>query len=213
MSNPWHLPAVLHILSQLRPLRVLDIGVGLGTYGFMVRQFMDIGHERLKREEWLLTIDGIEIFEPYRNPVWGYAYNEIMMGDVREKLRDCGNYDVILCNDVLEHFPEDEVSKLVASMLEHAPVVIATTPNREWPQGVWAGNEAETHHCVVEAATIPCCVGGLVTGPTSCYVAARDADKARLVREAIATCPQLAPSLSTRLGHRIKRKVQRLLDR
>lgn len=211
MSNPWHLAPVLHYVSALQPKRVLDVGVGLGTYGFMIRQYLDIGHERLDRANWQLTIDGVEIFEPYRNAVWDFAYNRIHMGDVLDLLPSLESYDVILCNDVLEHFEKDKAVALVNSLLRLAPVVIATTPNREWPQGTWAGNEAETHLCLLGAEDMPHLVGQQTTGPTSCFVSANTPAAIEMMRKADLSCPRLTGSKSSTLGHRIQSKLQRML--
>jgi hypothetical protein len=213
MSNPWHLPAVLQFVQQLQARSVLDIGVGLGTYGFMVRQFADIACGRLRRDEWLVKIDGIEIFEPYRNPVWDYAYDAVRIGDVRDMLGSTGPYDVILCNDVLEHFPKQEAVDLIERLLDHAPVVIATTPASDWPQGPWGGNDAETHHCTLAPADIPHLAAVLHTGVTNCYLISKTPEKTALIGGIAWNCPLVAPSpresapgpgLRARLAHRMR---------
>ena len=70
LSDVWHIPAVMHFVRAAAPTRVLDVGIGMGNFGLLVRQYGDIGNERLSREQWKLRIDGIELFEPYRNPAW-----------------------------------------------------------------------------------------------------------------------------------------------
>ena len=114
VSNFLHLPAVVHLAISLRPHRVLDIGIGLGTYGFMIRQFSDIAAGRLSKTEWSTVIDGIEIFETYRNPIWEYYYDQVFIGDAKTILPTLDKYDVVLCNDVLEHFDLADAAALLS---------------------------------------------------------------------------------------------------
>src|SRR6266545_2972723 len=104
VSNPWHAPVVLHLVLAVHPTSILDVGIGLGTYGFLLRQYLDITRGNLDRNRWEVRIDGIEVFGGYKNPVWDYAYDSVLLGDVRSLLANIGRYDVILCNDILEHF-------------------------------------------------------------------------------------------------------------
>lgn len=170
LSNPEHIPAVLHFVQACEPRAILDIGIGTGSYGLLLRQSLDIGHGRVQPTEWQVRIDGVEIFEGYRNPVWSYAYSQVLMGDVRQHLPRLGAYDLALCNDVLEHFPREEARQLVRTLLTRAKVLIATTPNRHYPQGAWGGNEAETHHCLLDRSDFPGLVAEIRTGVTTCYV-------------------------------------------
>lgn len=193
LSNPEHIPAVLHFAQAIQPASVLDVGVGTGSYGLLLRQGLDIGCGRIRPETWQVRIDGVEIFEDYRNPVWGYAYNRVLMGDVRALLPDLGAYDIILCNDVLEHFPREEARSLIGTLLERGRVLIATTPNREYPQGAWGGNEAETHHALLGPADFNGLVAQVVTGVTTCYVCTRHREQVYPLLLAADRCPQLTP--------------------
>jgi hypothetical protein len=178
LSNSEHIPAVLHFVHACEPRAILDVGIGTGSYGLLLRQGLDIGYGRVQPAEWQVRIDGVEIFEGYRNPVWSYAYSQVLMGDVRQHLPRLGAYDVVLCNDVLEHFPREEARQLVRTLLAQARVLIATTPNREYPQGAWGGNEAETHHCLLDRSDFHGLVAEITTGVTTCYVCT---DRAELI--------------------------------
>lgn len=212
LSNPWHLPAVLHFVAALQPKSVLDVGVGTGTYGFMIRQHMDIAHERLLPSQWELLIDGLEIFEPYRNPLWSFAYNSVFVGDARETLPQRGNYDVIVCNDVLEHLAKSEAVKLAETMLRHAPVAIITTPNFDCPQDNWGGNEAERHLCVLRAHDLPSVVAKQDTTMTSLFVLSRSPSHVRLVKTANDHVPRVCapprPSFAARVGRKFLRQLR-----
>lgn len=155
VSNPQHLPALIHLVSALQPRRVLDVGIGTGSLGLLARQTLDICYGRIEPAEWEITIDGVEIFEGYRNPVWHYAYTQVHLGDIRELLPSLERYDLVCCCDVLEHFEHAEARRIIRGLLEHSQVLLATTPNRLIPQEAWGGNEAERHLSLVNRKDFP----------------------------------------------------------
>jgi len=187
-SNYLSIPAVLHFATAFKPARVLDAGVGMGAYGLLLRQHLDIALERVERSEWKLQLDGIEIFEGYRNPVWGYVYDRVTMGDIRTIKLGHG-YDLALCADVLEHMPREEARRVVDRLLEAATVVIITTPNVFLEQGAWGGNESERHHCLLSASDFPHLVASNKTGLTTCFVCCRDPKLALQLRRVARGCP------------------------
>lgn len=204
VSNTLHLPTVIHFVESVEHHRVLDVGIGTGSYGFMLRQFLDISQERVAPESWEVTIDGIEVFEGYRNPVWEYAYDRVVIGDAREALDRVGQYDVVVCCDVLEHFDQAEARAIIAKCLQHGTALIATTPNGAWEQGAWGGNEAERHRCVVTEHDFPNLAAVVRTGATSCYVASNDPKtRAQLERAAIGS-----PAVINTFGQLFARKLR-----
>lgn len=202
------MPTVIHFATAARPQRVLDVGVGMGAFGFMLRQYLDVVHERVAKPDWKIHIEGAEIFAGYENPIWSYAYDKVHMGDIRELLTGLGEFDVIICSDVLEHFPRDEARSLSSAFLKQAPILIATTPIGEYPQGAWGGNEAETHHCVLDRHDFPDLVAAVNTVGTACYVSAVGESSKRLMRDAARCCPTVRLSPARRLAGRILRKLQ-----
>lgn len=206
LSNPEHIPVVLHYVRACRPRRILDVGIGTGSYGLLMRQSLDIGYGRVQRAEWQVKIDGVEIFEGYRNPVWDYAYTSVRMGDIRQLLPQLGSYDLVLCNDVLEHFPRNEARALVQTLLIQAKVLIATTPNCDYPQGAWGGNEAETHHCLLDQTDFAGLVATTVTGVTTCYVCTRQREKIYPLLLAADRCPGIRPPRPLNPLVRLRRK-------
>src|SRR3712207_702303 len=155
VSNVFHVGAVVHFAAAVPNRRILDVGIGTGTYGWILRQTTEITAERLRREDWQGVIEGIEVFEPYRNPMWEYAYDRVHVGDVRRVLETVGTFDVVIACDVLEHFPREEARRLIRRLLEVGRVLIATTPNQSFEQGAWGGNEAERHHSLLDATDFP----------------------------------------------------------
>jgi hypothetical protein len=144
VSDLHHISDVLHVVEQARPSRVLDVGVGFGKWGMLCREVLDVTYGRLQREEWQATIDGVEVFESYRNPLWA-GYDRVEIGDVRELLPRLGRYDLVVICDVIEHFDKEEGLALLRRLLEHAELVILTSPRGFIPQGSEFGNEHERH--------------------------------------------------------------------
>jgi hypothetical protein len=213
MSNLLHLPAVAYFAMTLRPKRILDIGVGMGTYGFILRQFIDVSQEILDKKKWETVIDGIEIFEPYRNPVWDYVYNQVFVGDVRLLIDQLEGYDVVLCNDVLEHFDLDDARSLLSKLVGANQTVIATTPNTDFPQGSWAGNQAEIHRCFLQSTDFPFLVAQKKTGITTCFVCSQRTDHIALIEQYAAGCPICKEEQFAITGARIKRVTKKIRSR
>lgn len=81
-SNFGHLLDVLQIVTMLNPHSVLDIGVGFGKYGFLLRELLDLKPgEEGGYAKWSRRIDGIEVEARYLTPVHEYIYDRILIGD------------------------------------------------------------------------------------------------------------------------------------
>lgn len=210
-SNTFHLGPVIHFAGSVRNMRILDVGIGTGTYGWMLRQSIEVGAERLRRSDWKGTIEGIEIFEPYRNPMWDYVYDRVHIGDVRTVLADVGVFDIIVACDVLEHFSRNEARSLIASLLKSGRVLIATTPNRHFEQGAWGGNEAERHRSLLDESDFPHLVATKVTGVTTCYVCSTDSEARRQLEKAALSCPEFKVPRLRQFAARVRRRIRRLL--
>ena len=145
-SDHWAIPWVVEVVDHIRPNSIFDFGVGNGQFGLQLRQCLDIGHGRLLPDQWQVTIDGIDVFEKYRNPVWSYFYNSVHIGDGVTFLEQSDSrWDVLLICDVIEHFEEARALEVLKRLRSKATTVIVTTPNGHFPQGCVHGNEAERH--------------------------------------------------------------------
>src|SRR6185436_17276966 len=133
-SRPNTIPTVIHILKQLRPASILDVGVGFGKWGHLFREYTDIvaaerDPRRYQREHWQVRIDGIEGHKPYLTPMHQYLYHDIHVGDMRDVIHQLGRYDVIFMGDVIEHLEKAEGERFLKACWEHAnQAVIASTP-------------------------------------------------------------------------------------
>lgn len=145
-------------LQKHRPKSVLDVGVGFGLMGAIVRQYLDNGvYEDVVPDEnntyiyhWSTRLMGVEPFN-YKNPAWN-LYDGIFNRSIQEYLTDNEltppQYDFIIFSDVIEHMPKEvgyEVIKGLIGLLNPGGVLMIGTPGVFVEQGAVHGNEYERH--------------------------------------------------------------------
>lgn len=143
-----HIGPIMEEVKYNKPGSILDIGVGFGIMGVMFRAYTDIRKSELNPEIyhlWPTKIDGIEIFEWYRNPVW-QVYSNVYIGDALTEIDKLEKYDIIYCGDVIEHLTKEAGHKLIEKMLEHCNqwVIIATPSPAPYQKPIF-GNPNEEH--------------------------------------------------------------------
>jgi hypothetical protein len=150
-SRPNTIPIVIHLLRQLKPQSILDVGIGFGKWGHLFREYTDImeaEHEpaRYQRKNWRVRIDGIEGHKAYLTPMHRFLYNRIHVGDAAKLLPKLPYYDLIFLGDVIEHFDKGAGLKLLSEAFAKAgKAVIVSTPKFETEQEDVCGNELERH--------------------------------------------------------------------
>lgn len=149
-STTVHISDVLTVVRTLQPRSVLDVGAGIGRWGLLFRDALDVLAARLSREEWKARIVGLEPFKKYHSPVHQWAYDELRSETVEEYLSGAGKvetFDLIWIGDVLEHFTLLESERVWPELVKRArKAVIAAVPvGPDWPQGAVFGNELECH--------------------------------------------------------------------
>lgn len=144
-SEPRTLSLVHDIILRLEPRSVIDIGVGHGKTGVLVREYTDIWHDRYDRATWQTKIYGIEAFSAYRNPIWEYAYDEVVIGDGLSVLPSLPDVDLVVVLDVWEHFAADYARRLLDLILKKTRFLLISTPIEVRPQDAVLGNEFERH--------------------------------------------------------------------
>lgn len=120
-----------HILRELTTIqnpRVLDVGIGCGTYSDLLQ----------------VPMDGVEIYEPYIERFnLRSKYNHIYIDDIFNI--DTSQYDYVILGDVLEHIDTYRAQVIVDRLnMSGTKCLIAVPYNYE--QGEWEGNVYETHH-------------------------------------------------------------------
>lgn len=148
MPTSWYqaIPLILHHVEREQPQSILDVGVGFGKYGFLMREILEIPFERYHKQQWKIRIDGVEAFETYMTPVHDYVYDRIYYGNVVELVDHLPSYDVVLLIDVLEHFSKDEGLYVIHKLLERTnKALIVSTPIYPDLQEEYLGNSFKEH--------------------------------------------------------------------
>ena len=155
-SHSTQLSAIVGFLERLKPDSILDVGVGMGQYGFLARTnleninlFVVNGTQATQRakSEWKIRIDGIEAFKTYRTQVHDYAYNHIYWDDTRKILPTIPDnaYELVIAIDILEHFDIDDGIQFLGHLKRIAEKdVLISTPKTFIHQEIEA-NPYENH--------------------------------------------------------------------
>ena len=133
------------MVNYIRPSSVLDIGVGFGKYGMLLREYLKFWAPLDDLNVRAGIIDGIEVFESYITPGQKYYYDSIYIGNALDVLPTLNNYDLILLIDVLEHLNQEDGHRLLALCQKKAGHVIISTPIKMNVQGAAYGNDFEIH--------------------------------------------------------------------
>src|SRR5262245_16784561 len=110
-------PFLVQQLIAAAPRRVLDLGMGFGGNGVLVRQWLELGVK-----PWKTFLAGVEIWADYRNPTWD-LYDLVIVDTIENYLqRHAETFEVVLFTEVIEHFDKrwgkhvlKETLKLVAN--------------------------------------------------------------------------------------------------
>lgn len=149
-SNWQNISYNVELVRKLNPASILDVGVGFGRWGILFREFLEIWERSNYNGDWKVTIDGVEIFEPYIKDYHKYFYSNIFIQDALEflKLTD-KKYDLIHFGDVIEHLTKNEGEEMIEIAMEKAKYVLINIPiGKNWPQDGTPDNLYEAHKSV-----------------------------------------------------------------
>lgn len=155
-SQSKQISAIVGYAEALQPMSVLDVGTGMGQYGFLLRTNLEllnlfdvqgaVGKLR-PRSEWKRRIDGIEGFAGYVTPVHEYAYNHLMIGEAMATLAGIPDqeYELVIAIDILEHFEKADGLRFLAECARvSSRATLISTPKDFCHQEVEA-NPLENH--------------------------------------------------------------------
>lgn len=135
-SHIDNVPAIIKIVQRLAPKTVLDVGVGMGKYGLLIREYLggDTGRADV-------VIDGIEGFDGYVTDIHRAVYRDLFETDFRDFDFRSAHYDLYLMVDVLEHVEKADGHRILRDM---AGTVLVSTP-REDHRAHYEHNPLEDH--------------------------------------------------------------------
>ena len=150
-GSPSCLSYICSLLLNKRPKSVLDVGIGSGKWGFLVREYVDLwrpgnkfgraeidqssfdSSDRFNCERFFgkdrTRLVGIEIFEPYITDIHRMIYDEILIGDAYEILPKMTEYfEMIIAADIVEHLEKDHAMELLKEFKKHGKVIQILIP-------------------------------------------------------------------------------------
>lgn len=144
-SRPNAITHICNLILKTNPRKVLDIGVGHGKWGFLVREYTDVW---CQRSVPYTVIHGIEIYKRYITPIHNLVYNDMFIGDVVDILSTLDRYDMVIWGDCIEHLTKENGIKILNILKDKHGVSVVTTPRKFIPQGEVFGNIHEKHVCL-----------------------------------------------------------------
>jgi hypothetical protein len=135
-SSLKHVRLIADTVLGLRPRSVVDLGMGTGKYGFLLREQHDLAVTHWGEEPWKLRLVGVEGYEPYVNDVARVVYDEVVVANANDFLAQEGGerFDVALALDVLEHFEPQDGERFLGAALKRADHVVVLTPRGFYKQ-------------------------------------------------------------------------------
>jgi len=155
-SQSGQVSTILRFCESLQPMSVLDVGVGMGVYGFLLRTNLEhlnlfevkgnTGTQR-PRTQWQRRIDGIEGFAGYLTPVHEYAYNQLLIGDALEHLGRIADrsYELVIAIDIVEHFDPPAGRRFLAECARVCSRAALISTPKDFIEQVVEANPLEDH--------------------------------------------------------------------
>ena len=129
------MPKLIELSLAVRPRRILDLGMGTGKYGFLLREQTDLAYSRAP-EEWQLHLTGVEGHAEHIGPHQRSVYDEIEIAEISEFVEgyDDERFDLTLLIDVIEHFAPADAKALVDRVLVLSRYLLISTPTAYYAQ-------------------------------------------------------------------------------
>jgi len=149
-SVPQPLTHICNRILKIKPKTFLDIGVGHGKWGFLVREYTDVWKSRMNIEENQTLIHGIEAYPDYIGQLQNLIYDKIYFGEALEMIDKTSvkKYDLIIFAATIEHMGKDDGIKLLEKIQKKSRNAFITTPKNVIISGKSMNyNPYETHIC------------------------------------------------------------------
>ena len=163
-SDPTQISTVLTAILEAQPETILDVGIGHGKFGPLLREYLPA----------IRRLDGVEpwpaaIF-PGNRQMYDVVVEEPFPGSYGWPA-----YDLVLLVDVVEHYSDTDGGEALRAALRIAPTIVVATPRRFSAQGAVGGNEYERHKSVWTALSLQAAsqARGLVVYPHPAQLVAR----------------------------------------
>ncbi len=142
-SFPDQIPVVVHLLQKLQPSTLLDVGKGLGKYGFLAHEYAGLRLDQAPdpsktvAAQSRLQTDAVEVERTFLWPHLSHFYRRVYVGKIEELYPTLPRYDVVLMADVIEHLTKEDGARIVSHFLKQGSRVVISTPKRFFEQHLY----------------------------------------------------------------------------
>lgn len=145
-SHYHQLNELMEVILLINPQSLLDVGMGLGKFGVLAREYLEMRQMVWQKAEWQRRIDGIESFAPYHSPLHDFVYDHTWFGEAQAIIPTLTqHYDLALLIDVLEHFEPTAGREFLRALQARATNLLISTPLHFFAQPAAFGNPREAH--------------------------------------------------------------------
>ncbi len=144
------IPIILHVIQNLKPRTILDIGKGFGKYGMLIHEYIGVPVDRAPvpdrrlREQSNVIIRGVDINRDYNFLHLDHYYLGIDNVDILTAFASYRDFDLVLMCDIIEHLPREGALRLLRHFLDQGANIIVATPNVFFEQELYQ-SLAERH--------------------------------------------------------------------
>jgi hypothetical protein len=155
MASSWYaqIPTILTLFRELQPRSVLDVGKGLGKYGFLIHEYFglddtqrpDPGRPVIGQSR--IPVDAVESEQAFLWPHLEHFYRKVYIGRVETLLDSLPSYHLVLMCDVIEHLEKEAGLRTLRHFLACGAIVIVSSPIDYFRQENWgSADEAHVSH-------------------------------------------------------------------
>ena len=77
-TSHWNqINEIIGLVMTVRPKSVLDVGVGFGKYGVLLREYLELWDGREQYDDWVCRIDGVEAYHDYTSPLYAVYHSDL----------------------------------------------------------------------------------------------------------------------------------------
>lgn len=135
MCDPSLVTPTIKAIQDLSPTSLLEVGVGVGKWGVLVREYVDgWNHGKRSKDSWQTKIYGLELKPGSRVPSWD-VYNAVFPGTAKRThpaaIDHFGPFDLALIINVLEDLSASDATELLRNiMFASQNVLVGFSKNR-----------------------------------------------------------------------------------
>ena len=134
--EPRIISAAVPMIQALNPKKIIEIGIGLGKWGLLCREYLDAWQGRPFKQGWFTYIVGVEAFGDYVQPWHKHIYDEVIIEEALPWLDaeidftgpKIEGVDLVLAMDVLEHMRKDDALEVIRLSCQVAKDCIFSIP-------------------------------------------------------------------------------------